>query len=89
MKNKRNKLTSLLLGAAVAGLVAGTTTLTSCSGGDSAAAERNGCGGANGCGTAAKKDQNGCNGHNGCKSQNSCKGENGCKGHDATPKKGS
>jgi hypothetical protein len=85
MKKTRNKFSSLLLGAAVAGLTVGTASLASCSKG-SAAAERNGCGG--------KKDANGCGGKNGCgaahdkKDANGCGGHNGCGGKKETPKKG-
>jgi hypothetical protein len=68
-KTTQKKFSSLLVGAAFAGLMAGTTTLTAC-GGDGASAERNGCNGPNGCGghgkAGEKKDANGCNGPNGC-----------------------
>lgn len=83
MKKNRNKLSSLLLGAAVAGLMAGTTTLTSCSGGDSNAQQKNGCNGPNGCGGAADKNAGGAE----KKDANGCNGANGCKGQDATQKK--
>ncbi|HEX5050690.1 MAG TPA: hypothetical protein VFZ65_02860 [Planctomycetota bacterium] len=93
MKKNGKKLSSLLVGAAVAGLMTATTTLASCSGGDTAAAERNGCNGPNGCGGHGKKDTNGCNGPNGCKGQdakkevNGCNGPNGCNGHGTKPAK--
>lgn len=63
MKKRRIGLSSVVLGAAVAGLLAGPGLLTSCSSKDSQAggAHRNGCNGPNGCGGA-----NGCNGPNGC-----------------------
>ncbi|MBL8728926.1 MAG: hypothetical protein JNM25_10885 [Planctomycetes bacterium] len=72
MKKHSKKLSTLLLGAAVAGLMTATTTLTSCSG-DSSAAERNGCNGPNGCGGKDKKEAN------------SCSGPNGCNGHGTKP----
>ncbi len=78
MKKSSKKLSSLLTGIAFAGLLAGTATLTSCSGGD-AKASQNGCAGKNGCGN--KKEANGCNGHNGCKGQETKKEANGCNGH--------
>ena len=70
-KKTTRKFSTLMVGAAFAGLMAATATLPACSGGDSAAAERNGCNGPNGCGQngAHKGEQNGCNGHNGCKGQ--------------------
>jgi len=91
MKKNQKKLSSLLLGAAIAGLMAGTSTLTSCTDNDSTPAERNGCGGANGCGSKGEKQEsNGCNGHNGCagkteeKDRNGCNGHNGCNGQGAS-----
>lgn len=58
-----------LVGAAIAGLMVGAVApLTSCSGGDTDASERNGCNGPNGCGGHGndKREANGCNGPNGC-----------------------
>ncbi len=85
MKKNSKKLSSLLVGAAFAGLMTGVGTLASC-GKSSAGTERSGCNGPNGCnGHAAKKDANGCNGPNGCNGQakkeaNGCNGPNGCNG---------
>jgi hypothetical protein len=74
--NRRNrKISTFALTAAVAGLFAGSTGLTSCSGKDTQAAnqaDRNGCGGPNGCGAAGKGEK---------KEQNTCSGPNGCDGH--------
>lgn len=85
MKKNSKKLSSLLVGAAFAGLLTGTSTLASCSG-DSAKAGHNGCNGPNGCGAqgSKKKEANGCNGPNGCnghadkKDANGCNSPNGC-----------
>jgi hypothetical protein len=94
MKKSRKKLSSLLVGAAFAGMFTGIGTLPSCGGAD-AKAQHNGCNGPNGCKGHAtdKKEANGCNGPNGCKGHatdkkeaNGCNGPNGCKGH-ATDKK--
>lgn len=90
MKKSSKKLSSLLVGAAFAGMFTGMSTLASCGGGD-AKAQHNGCNGANGCG--GKKEANGCNGANGCKGHdqkkeaNGCNGANGCKGHTTTTEK--
>jgi len=73
---------TLIMGAAMAGLVAGTmTVVTGCSSSkpgaaasDSASAKHD-CKGMNSC-----KGQGGCNaGDMGCKGKNSCKGKGGCK----------
>lgn len=92
-KTTQKKLSSLLVGTAFAGLLAGTTTLAACDGG-APSTERNGCNGPNGCGSHGKagdkKEANGCNGLNGCnghakpadkKEANGCNGPNGCNGH--------
>jgi hypothetical protein len=91
MKKSSKKLSSLLAGAAFAGLLTGVGTLTAC-GGDTKA-QHNGCNGPNGCGSAGsnKKEANGCNGPNGCKGHdakkeaNGCNGPNGCNGHAPKP----
>lgn len=78
MKKNQKKLSSLLVGAAFAGLMAGTGTLAACSG-DAAKASQNGCNGPNGCGAqGTKKEANGCNGHGTKKEANGCNGPNGC-----------
>ncbi len=88
MKKNSKKISSLLVGAAFAGLMAGTTTLASCGGDTKAATEKNGCNG-----HAAKKEANGCNGPNGCnghdakKEANGCNGPNGCNAAKKTPEK--
>ena len=72
---------SLIISAAMAGLVAGTIT-TGCSSDSSAGAKasdtavsKHDCKGLNSC-----KGQGGCNaGDMGCKGKNSCKGKGGCK----------
>jgi hypothetical protein len=73
---------TLIISAAMAGLVAGTMGVTSCSSGskpgsgvsDTASAKHD-CKGLNSC-----KGQGGCNtGDMGCKGKNSCKGKGGCK----------
>lgn len=94
MKKNSKKMSSLLVGAAFAGLMAGTTTLASCGGDTKAGTERNGCNGPNGCnGHAAKKEANGCNGPNGCnghdakKEANGCNGPNGCNAAKKPPEK--
>ncbi len=84
----RRRRLSLVLGAAVTGLLAGSTLLPSCArSSDAAGAHRNGCSGPNGCGGAeAKKETNKCSGPNGCnaahatkeKEANKCSGPNGC-----------
>lgn len=66
MKKLPKKLSTLLVGAAVAGLMTATTTLTSCSGGSTAPAGKNGCNGPNGCASKDRKEANGCSGPNGC-----------------------
>ena len=91
MKHPTNKISKLALGAALAGLLAGTASLTSCTDqGKVGASERNGCNGPNGCGAAGKKvgekntcsGPNGCNGHGDKKAEkNTCSGPNGCNGH--------
>lgn len=92
MDNRQSSL--LVLGAAVAGILAGSSFLGSCSAGDASAAqsEKNGCSGPNGCnghGTKGAKDANKCSGPNGCnghgtkeamKEMNKCSGPNGCNG---------
>jgi hypothetical protein len=73
---------TLIISAAMAGLVAGTTGITGCStdskAGSSAsdtATSKHDCKGLNSC-----KGQGGCNtGDMGCKGKNSCKGKGGCK----------
>src|SRR5208283_2336635 len=74
---------TLILSAAMAGLVAGTMSTTGCkSSGDSgkaastsdASMSKHDCKGMNSC-----KGQGGCNaGDNGCKGKNSCQGKGGC-----------
>ena len=92
MKKTAKKFSSLLVGAAFAGLMTGVGTLASCSG-DSAKASHNGCNGPNGCGAqGAKKDANGCNGPNGCnghgtKQANGCHAPNGCNAAKKAPEK--
>ena len=84
MKRSNRRSTSRrALGAAVAGIIAGASLALGCGqtseAGVGAAAEANGCNGANGCGAegmgenggeakhaAADADANGCNGPNGC-----------------------
>jgi hypothetical protein len=75
--DKNKKTPSLLVGAAVAGLFLGMTSLPACSGGSQAGTsqEKNGCNGQNGCKSKAA-------GHD-AKDKNSCSGPNGCKGADA------
>jgi len=74
---------TLIISAAMAGLVAGTMTVTGCSSdpkagtsaSDSASMSKHDCKGMNSC-----KGQGGCNtGDQGCKAKNSCKGKGGCK----------
>ena len=72
---------TLVISAAMAGLVAGTTTITGCksSNNGSAASDnatsKHDCKGLNSC-----KGQGGCNsGDMGCKGKNTCKGKGGCK----------
>ncbi len=73
---------TLILSAAMAGLVAGTMTTTGCSSPDSgkaassdSALNKHDCKGMNSC-----KGQGGCQtGDMGCKGKNSCKGKGGCK----------
>jgi hypothetical protein len=76
-KQTASKFSRFLVGAAIAGLMVGTTApLTSCSGDDASAKERNGCNGPNGCGAEGhdqKKEANGCNGPNGCNGQHQTK----------------
>ena len=62
---KRLKISSLVLGAAITGILAGSVLVTGC--GKSNKTEGNGCGGPNGCG--GKNGQNGCSGPNGCNGQ--------------------
>jgi hypothetical protein len=81
---KTSKKSALLVGAAMAGLMLGTTTLTACGGDGTAAAAKghNGCNGPNGCGAAGtkgEKEHNGCNGPNGCGARDGGKGH-GAKG---------
>ena len=77
----------ILIAAAVAGLVAGSSvTLVGCEdekgAPTSAAAAKHACKGQNAC-----KSQGGCSsGDNGCKGKNSCKAKGGCKS-DMEPKK--
>ena len=72
------KAKSLLLSAAVSGLLFGAaaTSLTSCaSTGEQPAMEKHSCKGMNAC-----KGQGGCKTEaNACKGMNSCKGQGGCK----------
>jgi hypothetical protein len=73
---------TLVLSAAMAGLVAGTFAITGCSSDSSgtaassdAAMAKHDCKGMNSC-----KGQGGCKtGDMGCKGKNSCKGKGGCK----------
>lgn len=79
MQNRR--LTSLALGAAVTGILAGAALSSGCrtdKADGHSAASHNGCKGADSC---SGKDKNGCKGTNGCsgKEKNACKGANGCK----------
>jgi hypothetical protein len=83
-----HQIKKTLLGAAMAGIIAGTTLLGGCTGGknsDQPNAERNGCNGPNGCGGKdGKGEKNSCSGPNGCNGKagekNSCSGHNGCDG---------
>jgi len=88
MKKNSKKLSSLVVSAAFAGLMAGTATLASCSG-DGAKASHNGCNGPNGCGAqgTTKKEANGCNGHAAKKEANGCNGPNGCNSATKAPAK--
>jgi len=73
---------TLIISAAIAGLVAGTTAVTGCSSSPKAgssvsdsAANKHDCKGLNSC-----KGQGGCKtGDMGCKGKNDCKGKGGCK----------
>lgn len=75
---------TLIISAAMAGLVAGTMATTGCKSDDSGKAAassgdtqmaKHDCKGLNSC-----KGQGGCNtGDMGCKGKNSCKGKGGCK----------
>jgi len=74
---------TLIISAAMAGLVAGTIVTTGCQSSDSgtaaaksdSASAKHDCKGMNSC-----KGQGGCNaGDMGCKGKNSCKGKGGCK----------
>lgn len=64
----------LVLGAAIAGVLAGAFLLTRCNGSTDAShkAGQNGCNGPNGCGAKGEKQKG---------DQNSCSGPNGCDGH--------
>lgn len=68
MTPTKKKISAWTLSAAIAGMFAGATLMTSCGGDAGAKAERNGCNGPNGCGGhgGEKKEANGCNGPNGC-----------------------
>lgn len=92
VKKNPKKLSSLLVGAAFAGLMTGVGTLAACGCDTAAKAGHNGCNGPNGCnGHGAKKEANGCNGPNGCnghaakKEANGCNGPNGCNGKSTNP----
>jgi hypothetical protein len=74
---------TLVISAAMAGLVAGAMTMTSCSSSkdesgmssSSTATDKHDCKGLNSC-----KGKGGCQtGDMGCKGKNSCKGKGGCK----------
>jgi len=83
-----NPTKTLIAGAAVAGLMAGSfaprahAALSTSSAGTSiqTMADESGCKGKTGCkGQNACKGQGGCkSGDNGCKGKNSCKGKGGC-----------
>jgi hypothetical protein len=96
------KTTSMILAAAVAGLMTGATA-PSVFAGDSSSAkvtisgknagksvnlgEKAGCSGKDGCGS--KDKGNACKGHNDCKGKGGCKsGDNGCKGKNSCKGKG-
>jgi hypothetical protein len=73
---------TLIISAAMAGLTAGTITMTGCSSDSKAGASagttavsKHDCKGQNSC-----KGQGGCSGSDmGCKGKNTCKGKGGCK----------
>src|SRR5262249_4295009 len=67
METRKRLFSSLILGAAVTGILAGSAFIAGC--GKANATESNGCGGPNGCG-----GKNGCNGQHG---QNGCNGQHG------------
>lgn len=71
---EQNRKSPLVLGAAIAGVLAGALMLTRCSGDTEAKhkTEQNGCNGPNGCGAKGDKQKG---------DQNSCSGPNGCNGH--------
>ena len=81
---------SKIMGAAVAGMLAGSKVVSAFSGeegGDKHVCKgMNECKGKGGCATAAKHD---CKGHNECKGQGGCKsGDNGCAGKNSCKGKG-
>lgn len=86
MSKNKKKTSSLLVGAAVAGLFLGMTPLASCGGDQASAQHKNGCNGPNGC-----NGKNSCKGENGCKGtdakdKNNCNGHNGCNGAEGKKK---
>ena len=95
-----NRRLNTYLGAAVAGLVAGSSLLSGLASAQSAKgaapkatdppakAEKNACGGKDGCG-AAPAEKHACKGHNACKGKGGCKsGDNGCAGKNSCKGKG-
>ncbi len=97
-----SKTTSMILAAAVAGLMTGATapgafasdsgsakaTVGGASAGKITLGEKAGCSGKDGCG-GKKSDKANCKGHNDCKGKGGCKsGDNGCKGKNSCKGKG-
>ncbi|MFA6468758.1 MAG: hypothetical protein WCW35_07660 [Bacteroidota bacterium] len=90
---KTNKFTSLLMTAAVAGMLSGSVASAQdkapTKSTDKKEAKKDGCSGKDGCkGKDMKKGKDGCSGKDGCKGKDmkkgkdGCSGKDGCKGHD-------
>ncbi len=90
MKTRQSRFSNMALGAAVAGIIAGSMLIGGCSKdskGEGQKTEGNGCNGPNGCGAQKKAEKNACNGHNGCngakteKAAPAATDKNACNGH--------
>jgi hypothetical protein len=85
----KNSTKALMLGAALTGLMAGTTPTLNASTSSAARASNAIAGVHSTFDTSAKKDKHACKGQNSCKGKGACKsGDQGCKGKNSCKGKG-